>query len=129
MKDKDRLKVLNAIAECDLRPGESPSSPFFDLLREFAIEEKIDEISEACGIYFREVPRSRQFITSGLSAVILEAHPSFRRGEYPSCIDQWLRENSDVLNKVQEYAALPNLVHVVNWMCLSYHEYLCKNSR
>lgn len=107
-------KVTDAIA---LRGDESkwctPSGAFLDLLREFAREEKIGEIAEACRMYFPAYRFARGFVSSALPAIILNHYKPLTDGFDFARFLEWSVENEDWADQIAAHASSPGLTSVI----------------
>ena len=80
MNADDLAKVKEAMGVPSDERWRTPSGAFLGLLRQFAREEKIAEIADACQMYFSEYRGSQNFVASALPAIILNHYHPLTRG-------------------------------------------------
>ena len=73
----------------------TPSGAFLELLGQFAREEKIAEIANACEIYFSSYRGARAYVASSLPAIILNGYKPLTAGVAFSKFLGWADENPD----------------------------------
>ena len=124
MRESDLNKVTDAIA---LRGEESkwctPSGAFLDLLREFARQEKIGVIAEACRMYFSAYRFARGFVSSALPAIILNHYKPLTDGFDFARFLEWSVQNEDWADQIAAHASSPGFTSVIADMKASIREF------
>ena len=116
MNADDLNKTIEAILLRYDRRWWMPSSAFLELLGQFAREEKIAEIANACEIYFQTYRRARPYVASRLPAIILNSYMLLTAGVDSSKFLSWADENPDWADRIKSHAGSTRLVFVVDDM-------------
>ena len=113
MNADDLNKTMEAILLRNDRIWWTPSGAFLELLGQFAREEKIAEIANACEIYFQTYRRARAYVASRLPRIILNSYKPLTAGVDYSKIVRWADEHPDWADRIKSHAGSTRLVFVV----------------
>ena len=94
----------------------TPSGAFLDLLGQFAREEKIAEIANACEVYFSSYRGAQAYVASGLPAIILNNYKPLTAGVDFSKFLRWAEENPDWSDRIRNHACSTGLASVIDEM-------------
>ena len=104
----------------------TPSGAFLDLLKEFALDGKLEEISQACQLYFATYPGATGFVSAALPAMILNKYEPLTVGvSYPVFLE-WADQNKNWSDKIRDHASRPELPEVVEEMRVSLQKFIAK---
>lgn len=101
----------------------TPSGAFLALLRQFAKEEKIAEIADACQMYFLQYRGSQNFVASALPAIILNHYKPLTRGVTFKKFLEWSDQNAAWADEIRDHASSSRLVAVIDRMKLSIEQF------
>ena len=113
MNADDLNKTIEAILLRNDRRWCTPSGAFLELLGQFAREEKIAEIANACEIYFETYRRARAYVAARLPAIILNSYMLLTAGVDSSKFLRWEDDNPDWADRIKSNAGSTRLVFVV----------------
>ena len=119
MNADDLKKTIEAILLRNDGRWCTPSGAFLELLGQFAREEKIAEIANACEIYFETYRGVRAYVASSLPAIILNKYKPLTAGVDFSKFLRWADENPDWADRIKNHADSTGLVSVVDEMRVS----------
>ena len=100
------------------------SELLLDVLRDFAREGKIAEISEACELYFMAIPQeARRFVADRLSNIIFNHYlPTVEGFDFRVCV-RWREASSGWVESIRDNASSPRLPWIVEGTVASIREY------
>ena len=113
MNADDLNKTMEAILLRNDRIWWTPSGAFLELLGQFAREEKIAEIANACEIYFQTYRRARAYVASRLPRIILNSYKPLTAGVDYSKFLRWADEHPGWADRIKSHAGSTRLVFVV----------------
>lgn len=116
MNEDDLNKTIEAILLRNDGRWCTPSGALLELLGQFAREEKIAEIANACEIYFGTYRGARAYVASSLPAIILNNYKPLTAGVDFSKFLRWAEENPDWADRIKSHADSTGLVSVVDEM-------------
>ena len=123
MNADDLAKVKEAMGVPSDERWRTPSGAFLGLLRQFAREEKIAEIADACQMYFSEYRRSQNFVASALPAIILNHYHPLTRGVTFKEFLTWSDQNADWSDQIRDHASSSRLASVIDDMKTSIEQF------
>ena len=85
---------------------------FLGLLRQFAREEKIAEIADACRMYFSKYRGSQNFVASALPAIILNHYKPLTRGVTLKKFLKWSDQKADWSDQFRDHVSSSRLASV-----------------
>lgn len=99
------------------------SGAFLDVLREFAREEKIGEIANACQIYFESHRGAQSFVASALPEIIINNYKPLTAGVEYSSFLAWAEQNPDWADQIRDHARSPRLASVIHELKVSLQKF------
>lgn len=112
--DTDLKSILQAITQRGEQRWCELSGSLLDVISKFAREEKIEEISLACSMYFERWPMAREFVTSRVPGIIISSYPPINLGVDHSLSHAWLRNNSECVDRIRNSVCSTHLKSVIN---------------
>lgn len=110
MTIKNLKETIDAITLTNDRRWCTPSGAFLDLLKQLASAGEIDEIPEACRLYFSVFRSARPYVSAALPKILLNYYRPFAPG---SDFHKWAERNPDWSDRIRNRACSPGLVAVV----------------
>jgi hypothetical protein len=123
---EDIQKSIDAIEKHGHGGWLTPSGAFLDLLREFARDSKLKEISEACKLYFAAYPGTCVFVSSALPAIIVNCYPPFTDTVDFTDFLKWSNKNGDWAERISSSASAPVLVSEIEGIVSSVRQFADK---
>ena len=123
MNADDLAKVKEAMGVRSDERWRTPSGAFLGLLRQFAKEEKIAEIADACQMYVSKYRGSQYFVASALPAIILNHYKPLTRGVTFDKFLKWSDQKADWSGQLHDHASSTRLASVIDDMKTSIEQF------
>lgn len=78
MNEEELKSVITTILERSNPQYTTPSGAFLELLREYAMNRKIEAISESCILYCNSYPEAKPFITNRIPGILVNHYFTIR---------------------------------------------------